>query len=1515
MASSDLDIVIGLTLDPSEAISQAKAIERDIQRLTGGAITIPVDLVGGSQAKKELQSIAQEAQKTAKSADSISDSFADVTQALNKTIAEQKKALSELQKTGKQNTQEYNRLLKSLTATKNELVSVQKAGKDAGATIDSAFSGATEDVNTFKKAVTGIASTINVSAIAEGLQGGSEALVSFAERGLEVERALKLVQAQTGATIEEVEQLQSRAEDAFRKGVGESVSDAIRTLSSAQQILGDTFDADQVAEFATGAEAVAKVLDTDVNEVVLKSSNLIKNFGLDADEAFNLIALGARDAKTAQDDVLDTIAEYSGFFNEAGVSAEQFINALTVGAEEGAFNTDKIADSIKEASIRLNAGDVTRALKGISEEAEATGNTLAQSLTKTVQSVITSGENGTLELKDVLVQANKEIEDAFESGGISESLRQQFQVAIAGTPAEDIGTELFSRVVEGFATVDFSEDIAQQITSAFAGVPAELESEFSAISDAVSNGFIDSTQALEQSLQAVNASFEAGGIGEQLRDQLITALDPEAIKKRAEEVGDAVAQAITPVSFGETLAREFEIFSTSALSFLAPVANSLGTVLGTVSQFAPTLQALKNLDIPQVTKAFDVLGKAGSRAMSLLTGKLGLIITAIGAVTAAVTYAYENFEPFRAVVDDVFGFIVAVFEEIKPIFVEIGNVAIEFGSLWFEFVITPFEIAFEVISSVVGVVVDLVSDIFDLGDSADSTATFMDTLSSAVDFVVFSLQTAGNVLRGVKSAFVAIKDGIKTAIDALTSGNIVEAFKAFVGIGDSAVDAFKSGFETLPEAVEEGTQDALDAGTQALSDHEKELVKQYNKLFNATKDFNTALTAEEKKRLDKALKDIRTANEEATKEAIAEATKASELLAKLQAETDKQIADTRIASIEDTRDRELAVLQEKEKAVRKENADATEEILKITREGSEKRSQLLEALAEREKARLVEIEREKTALRKRFAEEDAQLATQLAQENFKLESELLQRYAEQRKAVTVEELKERQEAENALASIQFQNQQERLQAELTATEKQISALEDLDSEKARALLKRQELLNKQLLAEQEQFSNDETKRLEEQAKERANARIKASILAIEDESKRLLELDKRAVAERYQEQLKANEGNLEAQRKAYVEYLKELEQLNDQFVRSQDFAGAFASSLGDALLNFQPENVNKELQEEARERVRVAEAEAEEIEQLRKLGLISYEEYQKRLTQVQAEQEQARVALAESETNVLIQIQDSLAESFASQYETQTARFAELTEQRILFAQREAEIQNELRELGLRADEEANARRAELLEERKDLQEQEIEAQRAQYDALISAQTNAFAELLVAGELNSQNILKLASDTASKLIDIYAVEIIGLFQSVIPPPFGLIAGTAAVVALKALLAQATAGFKDGVIDLQGAGTETSDSIPARLSKGESVMTAKETRKYKDVFQAIRDGRTREQVGQMLVGKNGAVRITSDGMSNAQLASELRSLKESMQVHISNNYEPQINVNQNARGTYKQAKRGQAKRSL
>jgi hypothetical protein len=71
----------------------------------------------------------------------------------------------------------------------------------------------------------------------------------------------------------------------------------------------------------------------------------------------------------------------------------------------------------------------------------------------------------------------------------------------------------------------------------------------------------------------------------------------------------------------------------------------------------------------------------------------------------------------------------------------------------------------------------------------------------------------------------------------------------------------------------------------------------------------------------------------------------------------------------------------------------------------------------------------------------------------------------------------------------------------------------------------------------------------------------------------------------------------------------------------------------------------------------------------------------------------------------------------------------------------------------------------------------------------------------------------------------------------------LAAITAALVAIEVGLAIATPvpQFAKGVVDLQGEGTGTSDSISAKLSKGESVITAKETSKHKGLLEAMNKG--------------------------------------------------------------------------
>jgi hypothetical protein len=100
-------------------------------------------------------------------------------------------------------------------------------------------------------------------------------------------------------------------------------------------------------------------------------------------------------------------------------------------------------------------------------------------------------------------------------------------------------------------------------------------------------------------------------------------------------------------------------------------------------------------------------------------------------------------------------------------------------------------------------------------------------------------------------------------------------------------------------------------------------------------------------------------------------------------------------------------------------------------------------------------------------------------------------------------------------------------------------------------------------------------------------------------------------------------------------------------------------------------------------------------------------------------------------------------------------------------------------------------------------------------------------------------LLNIALDTAQAIIK-------GIAQFGPPPsPAGIAAIVSAGItgAVQAAIVAATPipKFKDGVLGVKGPGTETSDSILARLSKGESVMTAQETRDYRGELEAMRNG--------------------------------------------------------------------------
>lgn len=92
----------------------------------------------------------------------------------------------------------------------------------------------------------------------------------------------------------------------------------------------------------------------------------------------------------------------------------------------------------------------------------------------------------------------------------------------------------------------------------------------------------------------------------------------------------------------------------------------------------------------------------------------------------------------------------------------------------------------------------------------------------------------------------------------------------------------------------------------------------------------------------------------------------------------------------------------------------------------------------------------------------------------------------------------------------------------------------------------------------------------------------------------------------------------------------------------------------------------------------------------------------------------------------------------------------------------------------------------------------------------------------------------------------------------------------------AIINRTQARFAKGVIDLKGPGTGTSDSIHARLSRGESVMTAKETKGSMGILKDIRAKKLNDNVLQNLKLTGDGVRNV--GMDDSRIVKEIRDLK-------------------------------------
>ena len=198
-------------------------------------------------------------------------------------------------------------------------------------------------------ATAGAMASVGAAAVGLGAQ-----VVAF---GDEYNRAMNQLQASTGATEEEMKDLEKVAKSVYGNNFGESVEDVANSMAVVNQQLKLT--GEELQKATEKGIALRDVFGFEMEESTRAVNALMKQFGITADEAYNIIATGAQEGANQNGDLLDVFNEYSNHYAQLGLSAEEFTQSLVKASEVGVFSMDKVGDAVKEFGIRAQDGSTT----------------------------------------------------------------------------------------------------------------------------------------------------------------------------------------------------------------------------------------------------------------------------------------------------------------------------------------------------------------------------------------------------------------------------------------------------------------------------------------------------------------------------------------------------------------------------------------------------------------------------------------------------------------------------------------------------------------------------------------------------------------------------------------------------------------------------------------------------------------------------------------------------------------------------------------------------------------------------------------------------------------------------------------------------------------------------------------------------------------------------------------------------------------------------------------------------
>lgn len=411
----------------------------------------------------------------------------------------------------------------------------------------------------------------------------------------EFDKAFNQMIAQTGATEDEFEDLNTAMENVYKNNFGESIDDVARSMAIVYNNTG--LYGEELERTTEHALMLRDVFEFDINESTRSAKMLMDQFGLSAEQAYNFIANGATNGLDKNGDLLDTINEYAVHFKQLGLSADDMFLMLVHGADAGTFSVDKLGDAVKEFGVRAKDGSQTTidSFTALGLDADEMAKKFGQGGESAKEALLQTAE-ALFSLEDPLAQ---------NTAGVN----------LFGTMWEDLGVE---------------------------GVKALMN---------MSGGAVDSVDALARinDIKYDDIGLALRGLGRTLQTDLVEPIGEElkpvvedAIEY-VQENGPAIKEVISNIV--ETVGK-----------IVKTIVDNGPMILGIISAIGAGFLAWKAVTIigaiiPVFTALISVIkgGTVAFKALNIVmkANIIGIIIGVIMALVSAFIYLWKNCEGFR----------------------------------------------------------------------------------------------------------------------------------------------------------------------------------------------------------------------------------------------------------------------------------------------------------------------------------------------------------------------------------------------------------------------------------------------------------------------------------------------------------------------------------------------------------------------------------------------------------------------------------------------------------------------------------------------------------------------------------------------------------------------------------------------------------------------------------------------------------------------------------------------------